>query len=142
MAGPRRYPLEAARTVRAVERDRAAEALARAARELERAEARRLRAAEKLAARRRGEVEAGGACTAAALQREERHRERRREEEAALRRALERALALEQLAAGEVRRAREALERAGVEREVIERHHERWAAGEARAAERAAEDER
>lgn len=142
MGGPSRYPLEAARTVRAIERDRAAEVLARAARELERAKARRLRAAERLAASRRGEVAPPlGPCTAAALQRVERYRERRRDDEAALCRALERALAAERQAAGELERAREALARAGVEREVIERHHDRWAAAEARAAARAAEDE-
>ena len=130
---PRAYPLEAARTVRGIARDRAADAWAEALRELAAATARRERAAERLRAlRARPLPDAKEEGTAADLQRVVLYRERRREEEEALREELSRASAEERRAAAAVAEARAALERASAEAEVIERHRERWARAQAR----------
>src|SRR5690606_27891351 len=97
---PRAYPLEAARTVRGIARDRAADAWAEALRELAAATARRERAAERLRAlRARPLPDAKEEGTAADLQRVVLYRERRREEEEALREELSRASAEERRAA-------------------------------------------
>ncbi|MEZ4335181.1 MAG: hypothetical protein R3B82_00950 [Sandaracinaceae bacterium] len=137
------YPLEAAKTLRASERERAERALADRERELSEARAGTQAARDALAAHRERMAarRAPAPTTGAALQREQAFLDRLRAEEEALRKALTDQAARERAAARSVRAARAALGRAHVDEEVVARHEERWRGERKRTAERAAEEE-
>jgi hypothetical protein len=143
-----RYPLEAARTLRDAERERAESALAAVLEELRQAAARRVRAQERLAAfrREREERAASGdehasSCTAAELRRAALFLERLRREEHRLAAAYERANEEWARAQDAVERARRRVAEAAARSEIVERHRERWQNDAVRAVERAADDE-
>lgn len=140
-----RYPLEAAKTVRASERERAERRLTERERELQAARGGAQNAEAALRDFRRRAAERRASApepkNGAALQRERAFLDHLRAREAEHRRALAAARSREREAARAVREARAALGRAHAEEKVVERHEERWTAGRKRAAERAAEEE-
>ncbi|MCB9593931.1 MAG: hypothetical protein H6719_14450 [Sandaracinaceae bacterium] len=140
-----RYPLEAARVVRAGARERAEQILARARRELE--VAREVTIASRDALERfRAEASerrarASAPTTGAALLRERAYGERLSAEEARRVRELAGAHAEERRAARAVRDARRELGSAHAEEQVVNEHRERWDQRRRREAERAEEEE-
>lgn len=140
-----RYPLEAARTVRATVRERAERVVAEATRAQASATAAAVAAAEAL---RQFRSEQGGrttgaptTTTGAALHRERAFRDRIDQEEQTLVQALKTAASEERRRALNTREAKRALIEANVQEKVVDRHHERWSENEKRVAERAEERE-
>ncbi len=137
------YPLEAARAVRAGARERAEQALAGAIQAATRAADDAGLAKEALAVfrrrRRQREARTSPPTSGAALHRQRAFQDHVESRERALVGLLRAAASEERRCAARVREAREALRAACVEEKVVERHHERWAKGEARAAARAEE---
>ena len=140
-----RYPLEAARTVRASAREAAqrrltdAEGRHRSAREATESARSRLAEARELERSRR--THAADPTTAAALLREQAYRDAMSARERSLEDALRRAVKTEKAAASEVVAARRALGGALVEEKVLEKHEGRWALNIAKKKEKATEEE-
>jgi predicted nucleic acid-binding Zn-ribbon protein len=147
--GPRRYPLEAARKVRGHVVDEQEAALARAvsaleaaragveaAREALRAHVAMIRGEEAAIARRE---DRGG--PAADLSRGEAFRARRQREKASLAEAIRVAEAARAAAADAVSGARERLAGAQADKEVVDRHHDRFRTSEQKSREAREESE-
>lgn len=140
-----KYPLEAARTLRAVELERAERDLGEAIAGLEAKRKHRILLDAALHAFDRETADRSvveGATTGAALQRLEAYGQGRRERRKALEtERAESAKALER-AEIEVERARQRLAEAHAAHGAVERHHDRFEEAEKRAAEEAEADER
>lgn len=140
-----KYPLEAARTVRASAREAAERRLADAREALERAREAAASALDRLREMRSEEkarrARATDPSTAAGLLREQRYRDAMADEERSLLGALAAARRGERSAVHTLEGAREALTGALVEEKVLDRHQERWARKALKKKEKAEEDE-
>ncbi len=144
-----RYPLEAARRLRAREEDDARDALAARLEALRTADEAHARSTAQLAAHRaetaritaeEAQADARGRSLAESLRAADWQR-RRRSEDTALRAAVDEAERTKHAAARAVEDARTALGEARAAREAVERHHEAWQAEARRHTERRAEAE-
>lgn len=140
-----RYPLEAARTVRAAAREVADRRLAEARDAHDRAKLASAAARERLEEMRAKEVARRGRApepsTAVALLREQTYRDARRGEDRALVAALDAARCAEKAASEAMEVARGGLGEAVVEEKVLDRHQARWARNAAKNKEKSVEDE-